>query len=750
MYIINEEAEKKEILLRYRRLLRAWKSDRKEEDHPQVRKAFEFALDAHKGVRRKSGEPYIYHPLEVARISAAEIGLGKTSIICALLHDVVEDTEYTLEDIEKNFGQKVAQIIDGLTKIASINLDKDNASIQAENFKKMLLTLSADVRVILIKLADRTHNMRTLESMPREKQLKIASETLFLYAPLAHRLGLYLIKSELEDLSLKYTEPEIFETITRKLQETEQDRKRFILKFIYPIKRDLALQSFSYEIKARTKSAYSIYKKMKKKGVPFEEVFDLFAIRIVIDTVQKWEKADCWKVYSLVTDHYSPKQDRLRDWISTPKANGYESLHTTVMSHEGQWVEVQIRTTRMDEIAERGYAAHWKYKGQKDESSSLDKWLNRIQELLKSSESDALDFLDDFKMNLFADEIFVFTPKGELRTLPAKSTVLDFAYSIHSQLGNTCIAAKVNHKLAPIDQILTSGDQVEIITSKKQLPADDWLKKVNTARAKSAIKEAIKAEKRKYYDIGNQQLNKTLIDLKIEYRKENIDFILKEFEVKSVADLYYRVARGTITAESIEEAFKMQDKASKSRRKLFRFSRSKSRASSSTLSEMLQEQTKENPESLLLEEDIEDIKYNISKCCNPIPGDDVVGFVTDNNVIKIHRTNCPEAIKLMSRFGNNIVKAKWRSRDEIGFLTGIRFEGMDKKGLLNELTSIIAEQHDLNIRSLNVRSHEGVMEGEIMLYVNNSQTLNGLIEHLKSIPQLQSIYRINRADERKA
>ena len=489
---------------------------------------------------------------------------------------------------------------------------------------------------------------------------------------------------------------------------------------------------------------------MKKKGVPFEEVFDLFAIRIVIDTVQKWEKADCWKVYSLVTDHYSPKQDRLRDWISTPKANGYESLHTTVMSHEGQWVEVQIRTTRMDEIAERGYAAHWKYKGQKDESSSLDKWLNRIQELLKSSESDALDFLDDFKMNLFADEIFVFTPKGELRTLPAKSTVLDFAYSIHSQLGNTCIAAKVNHKLAPIDQILTSGDQVEIITSKKQLPADDWLKKVNTARAKSAIKEAIKAEKRKYYDIGNQQLNKTLIDLKIEYRKENIDFILKEFEVKSVADLYYRVARGTITAESIEEAFKMQDKASKSRRKLFRFSRSKSRASSSTLSEMLQEQTKENPESLLLEEDIEDIKYNISKCCNPIPGDDVVGFVTDNNVIKIHRTNCPEAIKLMSRFGNNIVKAKWRSRDEIGFLTGIRFEGMDKKGLLNELTSIIAEQHDLNIRSLNVRSHEGVMEGEIMLYVNNSQTLNGLIEHLKSIPQLQSIYRINRADERKA
>ncbi|NCD43379.1 MAG: bifunctional (p)ppGpp synthetase/guanosine-3',5'-bis(diphosphate) 3'-pyrophosphohydrolase, partial [Bacteroidia bacterium] len=363
MYTIDPEAEKKEILLRYRKLLRAWKSDRKEEDHPLVRKAFEFALKAHDGVRRKSGEPYIYHPVEVARICAAEIGLGRTSIICALLHDVVEDTDYSIEDIENQFGQKVGQIIDGLTKIAAINLEKENASAQAENFKKMLLTLSADVRVILIKLADRLHNMRTLESMPHEKQLKIASETLFLYAPLAHRLGLYLIKSELEDLALKYTEPEIFETITRKLKETEKDRKRFILKFIYPIKRDLALQSFDFEIKARTKSVYSIWKKMKSKGVPFDEVYDLFAIRIVIQTEPKWEKADCWKVYSLVTDYYSPKQDRLRDWISTPKANGYESLHTTVMSYEGQWVEVQIRTERMDEIAERGYAAHWKYKG---------------------------------------------------------------------------------------------------------------------------------------------------------------------------------------------------------------------------------------------------------------------------------------------------------------------------------------------------------------------------------------------------
>ncbi|HPE86599.1 MAG TPA: RelA/SpoT family protein [Bacteroidales bacterium] len=747
MYTIDPEAEKKEILLRYRKLLRAWKSDRKEEDHPLVRKAFEFALKAHDGVRRKSGEPYIYHPVEVARICAAEIGLGRTSIICALLHDVVEDTDYSIEDIENQFGQKVGQIIDGLTKIAAINLEKENASAQAENFKKMLLTLSADVRVILIKLADRLHNMRTLESMPHEKQLKIASETLFLYAPLAHRLGLYLIKSELEDLALKYTEPEIFETITRKLKETEKDRKRFILKFIYPIKRDLALQSFDFEIKARTKSVYSIWKKMKSKGVPFDEVYDLFAIRIVIQTEPKWEKADCWKVYSLVTDYYSPKQDRLRDWISTPKANGYESLHTTVMSYEGQWVEVQIRTERMDEIAERGYAAHWKYKGDYSQESSLDKWLIRIQDLLKSSESNALDFLDDFKMNLFADEIFIFTPKGDLRTLPAGSTVLDFAYSVHSELGNTCIAGKINHKLAPIDQVLTSGDQVEIITSKKQMPSEEWIDKVHTARAKAAIKEAIKIEKRKYYDAGNQLLNRILLSLQVEFRKENIDLLLNEFDLRSVVDLFHKVALGSIDEKAIADVFKHAGKKTKPNWFKRHLGIGKSKSQASTLSQMIQDQTRNNPDSLVLDDDMEDIKYSISKCCNPIPGDDVVGFLTENNVIKIHRTNCPEAIKLMSRYGNRIIKAKWRSRDQIGFLTGIRFEGMDKKGLLSDITNIIAEKHDVNIRSLNVKSHEGITEGEIILYINDTHKLNELIQHLQSIPQLHKIYRINRSEE---
>ena len=745
MYTIDLEEEKKEILLRYRKLLRAWKSNRKTDDHPLVRKAFEFAVDAHKGVRRKSGEPYIYHPLEVARICAAEIGLGKTSIICALLHDVVEDTEYTLEDIENNFGPKVAQIIDGLTKIESINLNKQDASIQAENFKKMLLTLSADVRVILIKLADRLHNMRTLDSMPREKQLKIASETLFLYAPLAHRLGFYLIKSELEDLSLKYTEPEIYDSITRKLHETEQDRKRFIMKFIYPIKKELAQENFDFEIKARTKSVYSIWKKMKAKGVSFDEVFDLFAIRIVIKTDPKWEKADCWKVYSLVTDHYSPKQDRLRDWISTPKANGYESLHTTVMSYEGQWVEVQIRTERMDEIAERGYAAHWKYKGDSTADSSLDKWLSRIQELLKSSESNALDFLDDFKMSLFADEIFVFTPKGDLRTLPANSTVLDFAYSIHSELGNTCIAAKINHKLASIDQVLYSGDQVEIITSKKQNPKEDWLEKVNTARAKSQIKEAIKIEKKKYFQIGNQQLTDIFLELKIDYKKENIDQLLETFELKSQSDLFYWIAREKIDTAAISAVFKNLEKGKSWWKR--HFGRGKGKAELSSLGGVIQQQTKENPDSLVLEGNIEDIEYSISKCCNPIPGDDVVGFLSDNNVIEIHHTNCPEAIKLMSRYGNRIIKAKWRSRDKIGFLTGIRFDGMDKKGLLNDITTIIAQKHDVNIRSLTVKSHEGITDGEIILYINDTQKLNELIEHLKSIPQLHNVHRITRSDQ---
>ncbi|MEI7982413.1 MAG: RelA/SpoT family protein, partial [Bacteroidota bacterium] len=520
MYHADTEIEKHEILKRYRNLLHLWKP-RNPEDRKSVRKAFKMALEAHKDMRRKSGEPYIYHPLSVATIAAGEIGLGATSIICALLHDVVEDTEYSIEDIRGLFGEKVAGIIDGLTKIKGI-FDQRTASVHAENFKKILLTLSDDVRVILIKLADRLHNMRTLDALAPEKQLKISSETMYLYAPLAHRLGLHAIKSELEDLALKYTEPEVYETISRKLKESAKGRSRFVNKFIYPIKKDLSGKGFNFSIHAREKSIAAIWQKMQKKEVPFDEIYDIFAIRIVIDSPMETEKTDCWKVYSAITDHYRPNMDRLRDWISIPKANGYEALHTTVMSHTGQWVEIQIRSRRMDEIAEKGYAAHWKYKESMNINNQLDNWLDRIKEMIESPDADALSFIDDVKGFFFLDEISVFTPQGELRTLPANSTVLDFAYAIHSELGHTCIGAKVDKKLAPINQALRNGQQVELITSRKQSPREDWLNYVVTTRAKSNIKIAVKNEKKKFTKQGKDKLGKWFLQFGIDFTQENI------------------------------------------------------------------------------------------------------------------------------------------------------------------------------------------------------------------------------------
>src|SRR5688572_4269146 len=504
---IDLQQEKKEILNRYKGLLRACRRRMEKGDKILIRKAFEVSLEAHKEMRRKSGEPYIYHPLAVARIVAEEIGLGTTSVVCALLHDVVEDTELSLDDIRGMFGEKVAKIIDGLTKIEGIS--DANKSIQAENFRKILLTLSDDIRVILIKLADRLHNMRTLESMKRDKQLKIASETLYLYAPLAHRLGLNAIKMELEDLSLKYTEPEVYADIEQKLIESEPERKKYINKFIIPIKEILEEQGFKAKIYGRPKSVFSINNKMKTKGVPFEQVYDIFAIRIVIDSDTESEKADCWRVYSIVTDFYHPSPDRLRDWISTPKANGYESLHTTVMGPEGKWVEVQIRSLRMDELAEKGYAAHWKYKESAlERENQLDEWLKRIRDMLESTDENALEFIDDFKLNLFADEIFAFTPKGEMRTLPVGATALDFAFDIHTKVGENCIGAKVNHKLVPLSYQLKSGDQVEVITSSKQAPKEDWLGFVVTAKAKSKIKSALKEAKKKIAEDGREILER--------------------------------------------------------------------------------------------------------------------------------------------------------------------------------------------------------------------------------------------------
>lgn len=740
MYNPDPEIEKNQILNSYRNLLRVWAKREKPVNKKLVRKAFNLAVNAHRDMRRKSGEPYIYHPLEVARIAAGELGLGTTSVICALLHDVVEDTEYSLEDIRVIFGDTVTRIIDGLTKIEEI-FEHPSSSAQAENFRKMLMTLSVDVRVILIKLADRLHNMRTLDAMPRDKQLKIASETLYLFAPLAHRLGLHTIKSELEDLSLKFLEPEIYNTIVGKLEESRPERKRFISKFIYPIKKDLAEKGMKFNIHDREKSVYSIWEKMRSKEIPFEDIFDLFAIRIIIDTPLEKEKEQCWRVYSVITDYYKPNQQRLRDWISLPKVNGYEALHTTVMSHSGKWVEVQIRTERMHEIAEKGYAAHWKYKEGNDRESGLDEWLNRIREMLQSHDASALDFVDDFKLNLFSDEIYVYTPKGELKNLPAKSTVLDFAYNIHSQVGNNAIGAKVNHNLVPLNHVLVSGDQVEVIVSQKQVPKENWLKFVITARAKHRINAALKERYKQYAEEGKEMLRNLLSQQKITFSEGIVQRIMEYLGYTSQNKMYYDFVQGDRGPKDVKAFAQLSDKGNWLRFISKPFSRSKTKSS---VSQDIIQQLKKKPETLVLSDDIEDIRYVISKCCNPIPGDDVVGFMNRRGKILIHRTNCPVAIQSMSSHGNRIIKAKWKTDESIGFLSGIKIQGMDKKGMVKQIAEIISDKHDLGIRSFNLDTHDGLTDAVIMLYIENTETLNELIDNLKKIPEIQKVSRVDR------
>lgn len=740
MYNPDPEIEKNQILNSYRNLLRVWAKREKPVNKKLVRKAFNLAVNAHRDMRRKSGEPYIYHPLEVARIAAGELGLGTTSVICALLHDVVEDTEYSLEDIRVIFGDTVTRIIDGLTKIEEI-FEHPSSSAQAENFRKMLMTLSVDVRVILIKLADRLHNMRTLDAMPRDKQLKIASETLYLFAPLAHRLGLHSIKSELEDLSLKFLEPEIYNTIVRKLEESRPERKRFISKFIYPIKKDLAEKGMKFNIHDREKSVYSIWEKMRSKEIPFEDIFDLFAIRIIIDTPLEKEKEQCWRVYSVITDYYKPNQQRLRDWISLPKVNGYEALHTTVMSKSGKWVEVQIRTERMHEIAEKGYAAHWKYKEGNDRESGIDEWLNRIREMLQSHDASALDFVDDFKLNLFSDEIYVYTPKGELKNLPAKSTVLDFAYNIHSQVGNNAIGAKVNHNLVPLNHILVSGDQVEVIVSQKQVPKENWLKFVITARAKHRINAALKERYKQYADEGKEMLRNLLSQQKITFSEGIVQRIMEYLGYTSQNKMYYDFVQGDRGPKDVKAFAQLSDKGNWLRFISKPFSRSKTKSS---VSQDIIQQLKQKPETLVLSDDIEDIRYVISKCCNPIPGDDVVGFMNRRGKILIHRTNCPVAIQSMSSHGNRIIKAKWKTDESIGFLSGIKIQGMDKKGMVKQIAEIISDKHDLGIRSFNLDTHDGLTDAVIMLYIENTEILNQLIDNLKKIPEIQKVSRVDR------
>ncbi|MCF8368257.1 MAG: RelA/SpoT family protein [Bacteroidales bacterium] len=742
MYLPDPELEKRAILNRYRGLLRVWRPIDPEQKK-EVRKAFNLAVDAHKDMRRRSGEPYIYHPLEVAKIVAGEIGLGKTSIICALLHDVVEDTDYTLSDIESLFGKKVARIIDGLTKIKDI-LDKSTTSIQAENFKKMLLTLSDDVRVILIKLADRLHNMRTLDAMPPHKQLKIASETTYLYAPLAHRFGLYSIRTELEDLSLKFTEPEIYQSISEKLRLSEKERKRIASKFIYPIKKALSKKGFDFEIIIRNKSIFSIWSKMKAKGVPFEEVYDIMATRIIINTSPEKEKEDCWRVYSIITDNYRPNIDRLRDWISIPKANGYEALHTTVMSNDGQWVEVQIRTRRMDEVAEKGYAAHWRYKNgvASNTESNLNNWLKRIRDMLQSNDSDALDFIDDFRGFLFTDEIYVFTPKGELRNLPKHSSVLDFAYAIHSEIGNTCIGAKVNHKLTPLNQKLKSGDQVEILTSKKQIPKEEWFQYAVTARARTKLKQGIKEEKKKYAEKGVELLQDYFEQINVEPSESNIKLLQQKYNYAGLLELHYDIAIGLLGFKEIKDCFVSEEKSSWLAKMIKRpFSRSKP-ASNKTLTESVIEQLSTSKEKGVKNGNVQKISYDIANCCLPLPGDEIVGFIEKNEGISLHRTTCQVAINQMSKYGSQIIKTTWNDKESIGFLTGIEIDGIDSPGFIKDIIHIITEELKINIKSFHLETESGLTNGTIMLYAYSMNNLNNLMKTVGKLPNVKKVSRI--------
>ncbi len=744
---IDVEQERKDILKKYRKLLKTAKPFLKDNDAKLIKKAFNTSLEAHKNMRRRSGEPYIYHPLAVAQIVVEEIGLGTTSIVAALLHDVVEDTEMTINDISRLFGKKVAKIIDGLTKISG--RFEYGSSQQAENFRKMLLTLSDDVRVILVKLTDRLHNMRTLDSMPRDKQLKIASETIFIYAPLAHRLGLNAIKSELEDLYLKYAEPEAYRAVSRKLRETKTTRDRFIARFTEPIEKDLQEAGFKYVIKGRPKSIYSIWNKMRVQNKPFEEIYDLFAIRIMIDAPREYEreKALCWQAYSIVTDHYKPNPDRLKDFLSTPRANGYQSLHSTVMSKTGQWVEVQIRTTRMDEIAEKGYAAHWKYKGNDTKvRGNIEDWINRVRETLEDGTGDrtaAIEFLDEFRSNLFTEEVFAFTPKGELKVLPQGATALDFAFEIHSEVGAHCMAAKVGGTLAPISYVLKNGDQLEIITSNKQKPNEDWLRIVVTSKARTRIKDYLKEESRRYETDGKQMVEKKLKILGIEANNEAFNQLRAFFECKTPAEFFYRIGKGYIQIDELRKFKKHKEsKENKERKeKLNTDDSSDGKAVVKLLKNIHGERT--GNDTLLIGEDMDKIDYKLSPCCNPISGDDVFGFVTINEGIKIHRTTCPNAAELMSKHGNRILKAKWKSQKEEAFLAGLRITGTDRVGLINDVTRIISSDLSINMRGLTIDTEDGVFEGDIKLYVHDTGHLDMLINKLERVDGVFKVLRFD-------
>ena len=726
---ISEELDKKLILRDYRKLLRYSQSVISKHDLVLVKKAFKISLEAHKDMRRKSGEPYILHPLAVAQICVKELGLDSTSIICALLHDVVEDTDITLNYLEKEFGKPVSKICDGLTKISGFF--SPEISKQAENFKKMILTISDDLRVILIKLADRLHNMRTLDSMNRKSQIKIASESIYIYAPLAHRLGIFSIKTELEDLYLKYTNYKDYISIVKKLSSSKEKRDKFIKSFIRPIKRKTKDLNNKIKIFGRPKSIFSIYNKMKKQDITFEEVYDLFAIRIILDSTLVEEKSICWRIYSIVTDCYQPNPDRLKDWVSTPKSNGYESLHTTVMSNSGQWVEVQIRTKRMDDIAEKGFAAHWKYKENSKSDNKLDKWINNVREFLDQNDSSALELLEDFKSELYNDEVFVFTPKGDLITLPFNSTVLDFAFAIHSEIGLKCIGGKINQKLVPLNHIVKNGDQINILTSKNQKPSEDWLNIVVSSKSKSAIKQSFSKGKTNHFSIGKEILKRKLNNLKIDFEK-NISPIANYFGYKNVVDFYFDIGKDKIDLKILKnykESIDLEKKKIKSK------SNTKPKKISKKFS-------KDN--YIVLDDRVGLMDYKFSDCCNPIPGDDVFGFITINDGVKIHRTNCKNSPELLSKYAYRILKAKWYSKNEISFLSSLKIKGTDRVGIIDDISKIISSELKVNMKSISINSNSGVFEGKIQLYVNNTSHLLRLIKKLEKI---RNVIKVSRFEE---
>ena len=733
-YNLDEEQEKKEIVRHYRALLRALREKLKKGDKELLRTAFEMAAEAHKTMRRKSGEPYVLHPLAVAMICVEEIGLGVRSTICALLHDTVEDTDIALDDIKSEFGNEIAKIVDGLTKISTV-MDT-NSSQQAENFKKILLTLTDDPRVILIKLADRLHNMRTLDAMKQEKQLKIASETIWVYAPLAHRMGLYNVKTELEDLSMKYMEPAIYKEIAKKLAETKRERTKYINEFIRPLKEKLSAADFDFEIQGRPKSIHSIWNKIKKKEVSFEEVYDLFAIRVILNSPLEKEKEDCWKVYSMITDEYSPSPERLRDWLSNPKSNGYEALHTTVMGPHGKWVEVQIRTKRMNEIAEKGLAAHFKYKEGSQNEDRFDKWFVQIREALGNQQEEGIDFLQDFKTSFLAEEIYVYTPKGDVKILPINSSALDFAFFIHTAIGSKCIGAKVNHKLVPISHKLRSGDQIEIITSNKQKPTEDWLNSVVTAKARNSIKDALREEKKIIAEEGKYTLQRKLEGIGALYNTYNIDQVMYYYKLSSQLDLLFKIATKTIDLKELKLFQVIGDKIEAP--KPVNLSPEISQEHSS-----IKSAAKKDSELIIFGESSDKIKYTLGKCCNPIPGDDVFGFVSTGKGLIIHRNNCPNATQLLANYGHRVVKTKWAKNKEISFLTGLSIIGLDDVGVVNKITNIISGELKINIAALTIESTEGLFKGTIKVYVHDKDELEELVDRIKSLSGIQQVMRFD-------